>query len=86
MHDHPYQDPRKSSRERKVVPSQLDNGHKSEIRERPAPHVAPLPLGGPERRTLFLLSSTDAYPQRLVGTRLSRFDAVTVATPGAGLP
>jgi sugar lactone lactonase YvrE len=43
-------------------------------------------LGGPERRTLFLLSSTDAYPQRLVGTRLSRLDAVTVSTPGAGLP
>jgi sugar lactone lactonase YvrE len=43
-------------------------------------------LGGPERRTLFLLSSTDAYPQRLVGTRRSRLDAVTVATPGAGLP
>ena len=43
-------------------------------------------LGGPERRTLFLLSSTDAYPQRLVGTRLSRLDAVTVTTPGAGRP
>lgn len=43
-------------------------------------------LGGPERRTLFLLSSAGAYPQRLVGTRLSRLDAVTVATPGAGLP
>jgi sugar lactone lactonase YvrE len=43
-------------------------------------------LGGPDRRTLFLLSSTDAYPQRLVGTRLSRLDAVKVATPGAGLP
>jgi sugar lactone lactonase YvrE len=43
-------------------------------------------LGGPERRTLFLLSSTDAYPQRLVGTLLSRLDAVTVDTPGAGLP
>jgi sugar lactone lactonase YvrE len=43
-------------------------------------------LGGPERRVLFLLSSTDAYPQRLVGTRLSRLDAVQVATPGAGLP
>jgi sugar lactone lactonase YvrE len=43
-------------------------------------------LGGPERRTLFLLSSTDAYPRRLVGTRLSQLDAVTVATPGAGLP
>ena len=43
-------------------------------------------LGGPERRTLFLLSSTDAYPKRLVGTRLSQLDAVTVTTPGAGLP
>jgi sugar lactone lactonase YvrE len=43
-------------------------------------------LGGPERRTLFLLSSTEAYPRRLVGTRLSRLDAVTVTTPGAGLP
>ena len=43
-------------------------------------------LGGPARRTLFLLSSTDAYPQRLIGTRLSRLDAVRVETPGAGLP
>lgn len=43
-------------------------------------------LGGPQGRTLFLLSSTEAYPQRLVGTRLSRLDAVTVTTPGAGLP
>jgi sugar lactone lactonase YvrE len=43
-------------------------------------------LGGPERRTLFLLSSTDAYPKRLVGTRLSQLDAVMVTTPGAGLP
>jgi len=43
-------------------------------------------LGGPDRRTLFLLSSTEAYPERLIGTKLSRVDAVTVATPGAGLP
>jgi len=43
-------------------------------------------LGGPERRTLFLLSSTDAYPKRLVGTKLSQLDAVLVDTPGAGLP
>jgi sugar lactone lactonase YvrE len=43
-------------------------------------------LGGPERRTLFMLSSTDAYPQRLVGTKLSSLDAVTVDVPGAGLP
>lgn len=43
-------------------------------------------LGGPERRTLFLLSSTDAYPKRLIGTRLSRLDTVTVDIPGAGLP
>ncbi|TDK98573.1 SMP-30/gluconolactonase/LRE family protein [Mycobacterium paragordonae] len=43
-------------------------------------------LGGPERRTLFLLSSTDAYPKRLMGTRLARLDAVQVDIPGAGLP
>lgn len=43
-------------------------------------------LGGPERRTLFLLSSTDAYPKRLVGTRSARLDAVRVDIPGAGLP
>jgi sugar lactone lactonase YvrE len=43
-------------------------------------------LGGPDRRTLFLLSSTDAYPQRLIGTKLSRLDSVTVDVPGAGLP
>jgi sugar lactone lactonase YvrE len=43
-------------------------------------------LGGQERRTLFLLSSTDAYPQRLIGTKNSRLDAMTVDVPGAGLP
>ena len=43
-------------------------------------------LGGPKRRTLFLLSSTDAYPQRLTGTKLSRLDTITVDIPGAGLP
>jgi sugar lactone lactonase YvrE len=43
-------------------------------------------LGGPERRTLFLLSSTDSYPDRLVGTKLSRVDALIVDIPGAGLP
>jgi sugar lactone lactonase YvrE len=43
-------------------------------------------LGGPERRTLFMLSSTSAYPQRLAGTKLSRLDATIVDVPGAGLP
>lgn len=43
-------------------------------------------IGGMERRTLFLLTSTDAYPQRLAGTKLSRLDATTVDIPGAGLP
>jgi sugar lactone lactonase YvrE len=43
-------------------------------------------LGGSARRTLFMLSSTDAYPKRLIGTRLSRLDTVIVDTPGAGLP
>jgi sugar lactone lactonase YvrE len=43
-------------------------------------------LGGPERRTLFMLSSTSAYPERLIGTQLSRLDATMVDIPGAGLP
>lgn len=43
-------------------------------------------LGGPQRRTLFLLSSPGAYPKRLIGTRDSRVDTVTVEIPGAGLP
>ena len=41
-------------------------------------------LGGPEGRTLFLLSSTDAYPERLIGTLASRVDAVMVDVPGTG--
>jgi sugar lactone lactonase YvrE len=40
-------------------------------------------LGGPESRMLFLLSSTDAYPERLMGTKLSRIDTVIVDVPGA---
>lgn len=43
-------------------------------------------LGGPERRTLFMLSTTSAYPERLAGTTLARLDATIVDVPGAGLP
>jgi sugar lactone lactonase YvrE len=39
-------------------------------------------LGGSADRTLFMLTSSDAYPKRLVGTRLSRVDTVIVDTPG----
>jgi hypothetical protein len=39
-------------------------------------------LGGTAGRTLFMLSSSDAYPKRLVGTQLSRVDTVIVDTPG----
>jgi sugar lactone lactonase YvrE len=41
-------------------------------------------LGGPHGRTLFLLSSTDAYPQRLIGTRASRVDALVVEVAARG--
>jgi sugar lactone lactonase YvrE len=41
-------------------------------------------LGGPEGRTLFLVTTTDAYPERLRGTKLSRLDATTVDAPAAG--
>jgi sugar lactone lactonase YvrE len=43
-------------------------------------------LGGPDRRTLFLLSSSDAYPAKLVGTRSSRVETIRVDVPGAGFP
>jgi sugar lactone lactonase YvrE len=43
-------------------------------------------LGGPERRILFLVSATDAYPERLIGTRNSRVDTTVVDVAGAGLP
>jgi sugar lactone lactonase YvrE len=43
-------------------------------------------LGGPDRRTLFLVSSSDAYPARLVGTRRSCVETVRVEIPGAGFP
>ena len=57
--------------------------HRIDIGERAAIACT---LGGPADRTLFMLSSTDAYPKRLVGTRLSRVDTVIVDIPGAGLP
>lgn len=41
-------------------------------------------LGGPDRRTLFLLSSTSAYPEQLIGSTLSRVDTVTVQIPAPG--
>jgi sugar lactone lactonase YvrE len=42
-------------------------------------------LGGPDGKTLFLLTSADAYPERMVGTASSRVDAVTVAVPAPGV-
>jgi sugar lactone lactonase YvrE len=50
--------------------------HRIDVGERAA--IACM-LGGPARRTLFMLSSSEVYP-------LSRLDAVIVNTPGAGLP
>lgn len=41
-------------------------------------------LGGSRGRTLFLLSSTDAYPESLSGTYLSRLDTASVDVPGVG--
>ncbi|MDW5613630.1 SMP-30/gluconolactonase/LRE family protein [Mycolicibacterium sp. jd] len=40
-------------------------------------------LGGPENRTLFMLTAADAYPERLRGTALSRLEATTVDIPAA---
>lgn len=41
-------------------------------------------LGGPEGRTLFMLSSTSAYPESLAGSKDSRLDAVMVDVPATG--
>ena len=41
-------------------------------------------LGGPEGNLLFLMTSTDAYPERLIGTKLSRLDATVVDIPVTG--
>ncbi|MCV7068399.1 SMP-30/gluconolactonase/LRE family protein [Mycolicibacterium farcinogenes] len=41
-------------------------------------------LGGIEGRTLFLVTATDAYPERLIGTKLSRVDALMVEIPAPG--
>ncbi|TVY00859.1 SMP-30/gluconolactonase/LRE family protein [Mycolicibacterium porcinum] len=41
-------------------------------------------LGGLEGRTLFLITTTDAYPERLIGTKLSRIDTLVVETPAPG--
>lgn len=41
-------------------------------------------LGGLEGRTLFMVTTTDAYPERLIGTKLSRVDALMVETPAPG--
>ncbi|WIM86956.1 SMP-30/gluconolactonase/LRE family protein [Candidatus Mycobacterium wuenschmannii] len=38
-------------------------------------------LGGAAGRTLFMLTSSEAYPKKLVGTRLSRVDTVIVDAP-----
>jgi len=38
-------------------------------------------LGGPDDRTLFLLSSTSAYPEQLIGTAQSRVDVLDVTHP-----
>ncbi|SBS75186.1 SMP-30/Gluconolaconase/LRE-like region-containing protein [uncultured Mycobacterium sp.] len=43
-------------------------------------------LGGPDRQTLFLVTTPDAYPQRLVGTKGSCVETVRAEIPGAGFP
>ena len=41
-------------------------------------------LGGVEGRTLVRVTTTDADPERLIGTKLSRVDTLTVETPAPG--
>ncbi|MCK0177409.1 MULTISPECIES: SMP-30/gluconolactonase/LRE family protein [Mycobacteriaceae] len=55
--------------------------HRIDLGERIAIACA---LGGDESRVLFLVTATDAYPERLIGTANSRVDAVTVDIAGVG--
>ena len=43
-------------------------------------------LGGPGRRTLFVLSSDGTDPEQLKAAPTGRIEIVEVAIPGAGLP
>jgi sugar lactone lactonase YvrE len=43
-------------------------------------------LGGPDRRTLFLLSALEHAPELLRGTRDARIDVTRVGVAGAGIP
>ena len=43
-------------------------------------------LGGPDRRTLFLLSAGEHSPELLRGTRGARIDVARVPVAGAGIP
>ena len=43
-------------------------------------------LGGPERRTLFVLTSAGTDPEKLKVSPTGRIEMVEVAVAGAGLP
>ncbi len=43
-------------------------------------------LGGPDRRTLFILTSRGTKPERVAGAGTGRIETVRVEVPGAGLP
>ena len=43
-------------------------------------------LGGPDRRTLFILTSKGTKPERVAGAESGRIEMVRVEVPGAGLP
>jgi sugar lactone lactonase YvrE len=43
-------------------------------------------LGGPDRKTLLLLTALDHDPAALAGTREAQIHTVNVAVPGAGIP
>ena len=43
-------------------------------------------LGGPDRRTLFIVTSKGTKPERVAGAGTGRIETVRVEVPGAGLP
>ncbi|MEM7018803.1 MAG: SMP-30/gluconolactonase/LRE family protein [Pseudomonadota bacterium] len=43
-------------------------------------------LGGPERRTLFILTAKDSHPDKAAESKSGRVEIIEVEHPGAGLP
>jgi sugar lactone lactonase YvrE len=64
----------------------VEGGSVTDSIEMPGRAAIGCALGGPQRRTLFLLTSAGAYAERPSRSKVSRLDATIVDAPGIGLP